>query len=60
VEPVGGLLLARVPDAAGDVRALGLIPTILLYWWRWQDEADPAPCPLPRARRPPRRPSLSS
>lgn len=50
--------LARVPDAAGDVRALGLIPTILLYWWRWQDEADPAPCPLPPRAAPATPPEL--
>lgn len=43
--------LAREPDAYADVRRLGLFPTLLLYWRRWRESSDPAPCP-PVARRP--------
>ncbi|WP_235037783.1 MULTISPECIES: LTA synthase family protein [unclassified Novosphingobium] len=45
-------LLARVPDAHGDTRRLGLYPTLLLYWLRWRESRDPPPCPEP-ARQPP-------
>jgi len=37
--------LAPHPDLAGDVRRLGLLPVLLLYWLRWRASADPAPCP---------------
>lgn len=36
--------LARNPDAIGDVERHGLLPTLLLYWLRWRDHRDPAPC----------------
>jgi len=39
------------PDAINDVRRHGLLPTLLVYWWRWRDSADPVP-PPPRPRRP--------
>lgn len=34
LEPWRGL--ARVPDLDADVRSLGLVPTLLLYWLRWR------------------------
>lgn len=43
--------LASIPDAAGDTLALGLLPTVLLYWRRWKAIADPPPC-TQLARRP--------
>lgn len=35
--------LALVPDLEADVASHGLIPILLLYWWRWRQTADPAP-----------------
>lgn len=35
--------MAQVPDAAVDVRAHGLLATLLLYWRRWRAAPDPAP-----------------
>ena len=43
--------LAAVPDAPGDTRRLGLYPALLLYWRRWRESRDPAPC-VSQARRP--------
>lgn len=37
--------LAPLPDAHADVRRLGLLPTLLLYWLRWRVSIDPPPCP---------------
>ncbi|MBB4860601.1 hypothetical protein HNO88_003945 [Novosphingobium chloroacetimidivorans] len=37
--------LARTPSNEADVRALGLTPTLMLYWLRWRQSRDPAPCP---------------
>jgi hypothetical protein len=37
-------LLAQEPDADGDVRHHGLLPTLLLYWRRWRESSDPPPC----------------
>lgn len=40
--------LVPVPDHDGDLARYGLVATLLLYWQRWRDAADPAPClPLP-------------
>jgi hypothetical protein len=36
--------LAQAPDADGDVRRHGLLPTLLLYWLRWRESRDPPPC----------------
>lgn len=36
--------LVRTPDAAADVCRHGLLPTLLLYWLRWRESRDPAPC----------------
>ncbi|TCM18678.1 sulfatase-like protein [Novosphingobium sp. PhB165] len=36
--------LARVPDAHADVLRHGLLPVLLLYWLRWRESRDPAPC----------------
>ncbi|MET1753963.1 LTA synthase family protein [Novosphingobium sp. RD2P27] len=36
--------LVSTPDAEGDVRRHGLLPTLLLYWLRWRESRDPAPC----------------
>ena len=36
--------LARQPDADGDLRRHGLLPTLLLYWLRWRESCDPPPC----------------
>lgn len=33
--------LAQVPALAEDVRQLGLMPTLLLYWHRWRESVDP-------------------
>jgi hypothetical protein len=50
----GALLLLRgggfdsivaTPELADDVARLGLIATLLLYWWRWRRTPDPRPCP---------------
>lgn len=38
--------IAVVPDAANDVRRHGLLPILLLYWWRWRRDAPPPPCPI--------------
>ena len=35
--------LALVPDLEADVARHGLIPVLLLYWWRWRQTVDPAP-----------------
>jgi hypothetical protein len=33
------------PSLDGDIARLGLIATLLLYWWRWRCTPDPQPCP---------------
>ncbi|WP_231958880.1 LTA synthase family protein [Altererythrobacter sp. B11] len=35
--------IATEPDAEADTRALGLYPTLLLYWLRWRESPDPPP-----------------
>ncbi|WBO23048.1 LTA synthase family protein [Sphingomonas abietis] len=47
--------LARVPDADNDTYRLGLLPVLLLYWWRWRESRDPAPS-SPQARHAPQDP----
>jgi len=37
--------IAQNPNLASDLAQYGMIATLLLYWWRWQHTADPAPCP---------------
>ena len=38
------------PNAIKDVRRHGLLPTLLVYWWRWRASADPEPIgPVQRA-----------
>jgi hypothetical protein len=37
--------LAATPDLEGDFTRLGMIATLLLYWWRWRRSSDPLPCP---------------
>lgn len=45
--------LAREPDAYADVRRHGLFPSLLLYWLRWRQSRDPAPCaPVERRQLP--------
>ncbi|WP_395337657.1 LTA synthase family protein (plasmid) [Novosphingobium sp. BL-8H] len=44
--------LARVPDAHADVLHHGLLSVLLLYWLRWRDSRDPAPC-ADKTRTPP-------
>lgn len=51
----GGLWLAlrsgwvdgvmRVPDLERDLQRFGLVATLLMYWRRWRETADPPPCP---------------
>jgi len=36
--------LAPRPEVEADLHRLGLYPTLLLYWLRWRDSRDPAPC----------------
>jgi hypothetical protein len=36
--------LAPRPEVETDLHRLGLYPTLLLYWLRWRDSRDPAPC----------------
>jgi hypothetical protein len=36
--------LTRTPDVESDVRRLGLLATLLLYWMRWRAIRDPLPC----------------
>lgn len=50
--------VARVPDAQGDTRRFGLLPTVLLYWRRWRAQPDPAPCPQTHRRAPLETPEL--
>jgi hypothetical protein len=38
--------VAQTPDIGTDLPGLGLIPTLLLYWWRWRVTSDPKPCPV--------------
>ena len=45
--------LAGTPDAYADVRRHGFLPTLLLYWLRWRESADPPPCPDTDRHRPP-------
>ncbi|VWX53853.1 Capsular polysaccharide biosynthesis protein WcbQ [Novosphingobium sp. 9U] len=44
--------LAREPRNEADVRCLGLTPTVMLYWRRWQQSRDPEPCPSVMRRSP--------
>jgi hypothetical protein len=37
--------IVPAPNLAGDIARLGLIATLLLYWWRWRHTPDPQPCP---------------
>ncbi|WP_242125485.1 LTA synthase family protein [Sphingobium sp. Sx8-8] len=37
--------IAATPDAHADVRRHDFLPTLLLYWLRWRESADPPPCP---------------
>jgi hypothetical protein len=36
--------LVQKPDIESDVRRLGLLTTLLLYWHRWRAIRDPEPC----------------
>ncbi|MEW9855328.1 LTA synthase family protein [Novosphingobium sp. M1R2S20] len=36
--------LVTVPQAHADIHRHGLLPTLLLYWLRWRESVDPAPC----------------
>ncbi|MDF0486693.1 LTA synthase family protein [Sphingomonas sp. H39-1-10] len=47
----------RVPDLERDLLRFGLIATLVSYWRRWRDTADPPPCP-PRAATAPAAPEL--
>ncbi|WP_277968869.1 LTA synthase family protein [Sphingomonas echinoides] len=42
--------LAQIPDLEGDFRRLGMVATLLLYWWRWRESPDPQPCEGERRR----------
>jgi hypothetical protein len=33
------------PNLDNDIARLGLIATLLLYWWRWRHTPNPQPCP---------------
>ena len=37
--------LMRVPDLEQDLQRFGLIATLLVYWRRWRETADPPRCP---------------
>ena len=37
--------MVPVPSLDGDIARLGLVATLLLYWWRWRRTPDPQPCP---------------
>lgn len=47
----------RVPDLERDLQRFGLVATLLGYWRRWRETADPPPC-LPRAAAAPAPPEL--
>lgn len=36
--------LVREPDHHADIERHGLLPAMLLYWLRWRESCDPAPC----------------
>ncbi|KQN21274.1 capsular biosynthesis protein [Sphingomonas sp. Leaf33] len=44
---------AATPDLDRDVAQHGLFAVLLLYWWRWRREGDPAPLPPLDTRVPP-------
>ncbi|AOH82711.1 capsular biosynthesis protein [Sphingomonas panacis] len=52
---VGGVM--RVPDLEGDLQRYGLVATLLVYWRRWRETADPPAC-LPSAATAPAPPEV--
>jgi hypothetical protein len=41
--------LGREPAIERDLAGYGLVPTLLVYWWRWRATPDPEPCSAPLA-----------
>jgi hypothetical protein len=37
--------LAATPNLEADFARLGMMASLLVYWWRWRGSSDPQPCP---------------